>query len=219
MIKTLERLPEDVPIWMLPTQSIGFSPEHASFPGTLSLSASVLLQLIRELGEQIALMGFKRLILFNAHGGQIGLLQAVSRELRVKCPSMAVLPCFLWSGVSALDHLIPEEEREGGLHAGLAETSLMISMSSELVGPERPIDGDNLYLDSDNKPPEGWSLEGAAPWSWLTKDLSISGVIGDSRGSNKVLGEELEQVLIAHWLHLFSTLLNSKWPPVEVSNY
>ena len=35
--------------------------------------------------------------------------------------------------------------------------------------------------------PEGWSLEGNAPTAWLTEDLSKSGVIGDSVGSNKEL--------------------------------
>ena len=39
---------------MMPSQSIGFSPEHQAFPGTLSLSANVLLSLVTDLGQQIA---------------------------------------------------------------------------------------------------------------------------------------------------------------------
>ena len=109
LIKTLESLPEKMPIWMMPSQSIGFSPEHQDFPGTLSLSANVLLSLVTDVGRQIASMGFKRLIFFNAHGGQIGLLQAVSRQLRIQCPSLAVLPCFLWSGVPGLDNLLTDK--------------------------------------------------------------------------------------------------------------
>jgi len=133
LIKTLDSLPEKMPIWMMPSQSIGFSPEHQAFPGTLSLSADVLLSLVNDIGQQIASMGFKRLVFFNAHGGQIGLLQAVSRQLRIQCPSLAVLPCFLWSGVPELDQLLPEKEVEEGLHAALAETSLMLHMAEDLV--------------------------------------------------------------------------------------
>ena len=53
----------------------------------------VLINLIHEIGKQASLIGFKRLLLFNAHGGQIGLLETAARQLRFECPSMAVLPC------------------------------------------------------------------------------------------------------------------------------
>ncbi len=218
LIKTLARLPEDLPIWMLPSQSIGFSPEHVSFPGTLSLSAPVLLALVSEIGEQIASMGFKRLVFFNAHGGQIGLLQAVSRQLRVKCPSLAVLPCFLWSGVDGLDSLLPHKEVEEGLHAALAETSLMMNMAPEMVALEKSIDMNHSQLIDSVPVPKGWSLEGAAPCAWLTEDISKDGVIGDSNGSNAALGESLEELLIAHWRNLFFNLMESDWPPVSQKN-
>ena len=213
LIKTLERLPEKMPIWMMPSQSIGFSPEHQAFPGTLSLSAHVLLSLVTDVGKQIASMGFKRLIFFNAHGGQIGLLQAVSRQLRIQCPSLAVLPCFLWSGVPGLDDLLPEKEVEEGLHAALAETSLMLHMAGDLVR-------NNSYLEKKSldeeivSTPKGWSLEGASPCAWLTEDLSSSGVIGDASSSNTELGKALEKSLINHWKSLFTSLLDSDWPPI-----
>ncbi len=214
LIKTMEGLPEEMPIWMMPSQSIGFSPEHLSFPGTLSLSANVLLSVVTDVGQQIASMGFKRLIFFNAHGGQIGLLQAVSRQLRIQCPSLAVLPCFLWSGVPGLDGLLPEKEVEEGLHAALAETSLMLHMSEKLVRNraylEQKISNEKMV-----SPPKGWSLEGSAPCAWLTEDLSLSGVIGDSSSANPKLGDALENALVSHWKSLFTSLLESDWPPIK----
>ncbi len=208
---------DEFPIWMLPSQFIGFSPEHQSFPGTLSLSANTLLQLVTEVGCQIAKMGFKRLVLFNAHGGQIGLLQAIARELRIKCPSMSVLPCFLWSGVSSLEEIISEKEIEEGLHAAEAETSLMMHYFPEIVGNERPSNSvfENKLQNSEFVTPEGWSLEGAAPCAWLTKDLSESGVIGDSRLSNSELGLKLKKALVEHWIKLFTSLMKSSWPPTN----
>ncbi len=217
LIKTLDSLPEEMPIWMMPTQAIGFSPEHQSFPGTLSLSADVLIAMVTDLGKQIASMGFKRLIFFNAHGGQIGLLQAVSRQLRIQCPSLAVLPCFLWSGVPGLDELLPEKEVEEGLHAALAETSLMLHMSKDLVRNESYLDK-NISIEKTIPIPKGWSLEGSSPCAWLTEDLSSSGVIGDSSSSNPELGDALENALINHWKSLFISLLESDWPPVKSEN-
>jgi len=209
----LDRLPVELPIWALPVQSIGFSPEHQGFPGTLSLSAELLIRLVEEVGHQLADGGLKRLVLFNAHGGQIGLLQAAARSLRARSPSLAVLPCFLWSGVDGVETLIPERELQTGLHAGQAETSLMLALDPGLVGSERPVDGEHLDPAVRATPPTGWSLEGDAPWAWLTRDLSASGTIGDSRGASKELGQALEQALIQHWCDRFLSLLGSDWPP------
>ena len=211
----LKKLPEEFPIWMLPSQLMGFSPEHQSFKGTISLSANLLLELVKEVGGDIAEMGFRRLVLFNSHGGQIGLLQSAARELRVLCPQMAVLPCFLWSGVNSLEELIPQKEMISGLHAGFAETSLMLSIYPELVGIERPADGDHISSDSFATPPEGWTMEGHAPCAWLTSDISKTGVIGDSSFSSSDVGNLIENRLVSHWETLFTSLMNSSWPPVS----
>ena len=207
----LTGLPADCPVWRLPVQTIGFSPEHGDFPGTLSLPADLLIHLLESVGSQLAAMGFQRLVLFNAHGGQIALLQVAARQLRRLAPSMAVLPCFIWSGVDGLGTLLPRQELEQGLHAGLAETSLMLHLAPGLVGADRPVDGLSSF-GTVPQAPEGWSLEGAAPCAWLTSDLSETGVIGDSRDSSTALGEALENRLVDHWQTLLESLLNSDWP-------
>ena len=211
--RVLHGLPEEMPIWALPIQAIGLSPEHRGFPGTLSLSAELLIRLVKEVGKQLADQGVRRLVLFNAHGGQIGLLQTAARELAVETPAMAVLPCFLWSGVSELHSLVPADELAHGLHAGLAETSLMLALEPSLVGEQRPLDGDHVSNNSAATPPEGWSLEGSAPLAWFAADLSRSGVVGDSRGADAKLGSQLETALVAHWHRLFTSLMASSWPP------
>lgn len=202
----LERLAADLPIWQLPTQSLGFSPEHRGFAGTISLPAELLLGLVRAVGGDLARAGFRRLVLFNAHGGQIGLLEAAARSLREAHPQLAVLPCFVWRGAEGLEALIPEPERSGGLHAGLAETSLMLHLAPELVGVERRADG------SGDTPPEGWSLEGAAPVAWFTREVSGSGVIGDPQGADAALGEALFARLVEGWRQRLDSLLRSDWP-------
>ncbi|WP_115120759.1 creatininase family protein [Synechococcus sp. UW105] len=211
----LAGLAPDAPIWRLPVQAIGFSPEHVGFPGTLSLPSDLLIRLVETVGLQLADLGVRRLVLFNAHGGQIGLLQAAARELRAQTPTMAVLPCFLWSGVPGLKELLPLSEGDSGLHAGLAETSLMLALEPSLVRDQRPVDGEHRHPSAAATPPDGWSLEGAAPFAWLTADLSRTGVVGDSRGASVELGRQLEKTVVDHWQHLFLSLLASAWPPVN----
>jgi creatinine amidohydrolase len=205
--RVLERLPQSLPIWRLPLQSLGFSPEHQGFAGTLSLPAELLIAQLVAVGSQLADAGFARLLLFNAHGGQIALLQTAARQLRARAPQMAVLPCFVWSGPEGVADLIPEPERSTGLHAGLAETSLMLHLAPELVGPLPAGDGGR-----GPQPPAGWSLEGAAPSAWLSRDLSDSGVIGDPGGASAALGEHLAQRLVDGWCALLTTLMASDWP-------
>ena len=204
--EVLKLIPSNTPIKSLPTQYMGFSPEHKGFDGTISLSSNLITLLIKEVGVQLAEMGFKRLILINAHGGQISLLNTAARELRSVVPKLSVFPCFLWSGVEGINELLTKNEIDHGLHASLAETSLMMALKSELVGDERPSDG------FDGQIPEGWSLEGNAPTAWLTRDLSKSGVIGNSKGSSQEIGNSLKTLLINHWYKLIMNLMNSDWP-------
>ena len=204
--EVLEILPDEFPLKKLPTQYIGFSPEHLGFDGTLSLSSHILISMISEVGKQLSDMGFKRLILLNAHGGQISLLGTAARELKKIAPKLSIFPCFLWSGVVGLNNLISKSELENGLHASLGETSLMMELRSDLVGDERPCE------DISSQIPKGWSLEGDAPLAWSTIELSKSGVVGDSKGANKKLGEDLKKLLINHWYNMLLSLMSSDWP-------
>lgn len=209
--RVLTRLPAELPLWRLPLQSLGFSPEHQGFAGTLSLPAELLIDLVRAVGKGVAAAGFRRLVLFNAHGGQIGLLEAAARELRVLEPALAVLPCFLWRGVDGLGPLIPEPERSNGLHAGLAETSLMLFLEPAVAGPLPAADGP----DEGQAPPAGWSLEGACPSAWRTQEISASGVIGDPSGASEELGRQLFGRLVESWERRLEALLQSNWPPTS----
>ncbi|MFN9622773.1 MAG: creatininase family protein [Cyanobacteriota bacterium] len=204
-------LPAELPIWRLPVQTIGFAPEHGGFAGTFSLRATDLIALVKGVGMELARCGFHRLVLMNGHGGQIGLLEVAARELRASHPRLAVLPCFLWRGLEDPASLIPEPERHQGLHAGLAETSLMLHLAPELVGPERPADGLHRRL----APPRGWSWEGDAPAAWRTGEISASGVIGDPSGATAELGHRLFAGLVDGWEQRLRALLDSDWPPVE----
>ena len=203
----LARLDAALPVLRLPLQSIGFSPEHRGFSGTLSLPPQLLISQLVAVGHELAAAGFQRLVLFNAHGGQIALLQTAARQLRSERPELAVLPCFLWRGPEGLGELIPEPERSEGLHAGLAETSLMLHLEPGSTGAERPVEPARV------QPPEGWSLEGAAPCAWLSDELTSSGVIGSAAGASAELGEALFQRLVEGWRQRLESLLRSDWPP------
>ncbi|NBV88106.1 MAG: creatininase family protein, partial [Betaproteobacteria bacterium] len=116
-----------------------------------------------------------------------------------------VLPCFLWSGPGQVFDDIPEPERSGGLHAGRAETSLMLALDPGRVGP-LPI------AESPPAAPAGFSLEGAVPCAWTTRELSASGVVGDPAGAGVAEGDRIHERLVAGWTVLLADLLATPWP-------
>lgn len=68
----LPHLATELPVLVLPTQAVGYSPEHTGFAGTLTLKIDTLMRVWTELAECVAASGVKKLVLFNAHGGQVG---------------------------------------------------------------------------------------------------------------------------------------------------
>ena len=130
----LPQLPADLPVLFLPTQQVGYSPEHSRFAGTLTLSSATVIAAWTELGECVARAGLKKLLLLNSHGGQVSLMDIVARELRTRVDLM-VYSCSWWNLPlgDAVDGLFPAEEHRFGVHAGEIETSMMLALRPQSV--------------------------------------------------------------------------------------
>ncbi len=204
--QVLNLLPPQLPIWWLPLQSLGFAPEHQGFGVSFTQQAETMLAQVEAIAKPLAQAGFQRLVLFNGHGGQISLLDVAARQVHGRHPQLGVHSWFLWD-VEGLLELIPEPEGREDLHAGLAETSLMLHMAPELVQLERAVP------EPPPAPPPGLSLEGRCPSAWHTMDLSRSGTVGTPQRANVALGATLYHKLVQGWLTSFTTLLQSPWPP------
>jgi creatinine amidohydrolase len=76
--KALALLPEVLPVYALPAVCYGKSNEHLGFPGTLSLSAQTFIAVVRDLGASIAAAGFRKLVLYNTHGGNTSLVDVLN---------------------------------------------------------------------------------------------------------------------------------------------
>ncbi len=137
---SLEHLDADVRVLFLPTQSVGFSVEHEAFAGTLSLSVETVMATWEQLGLAVARSGIRKLVLFNTHGGHVGLIEAVGRKLRAQA-SMAVWSVHWWQlpgleAKSAAMAPFDAHEQRYGVHAGQVETAMMRHLAPELVRME-----------------------------------------------------------------------------------
>src|SRR5271163_820434 len=82
--KALAKLPKEAPVYALPNFCYGKSNEHVGFPGTMSLSAATFMAVVRDIGASVAASGFKKLVLFNSHGGNSSLDDVMARDLRAE---------------------------------------------------------------------------------------------------------------------------------------
>jgi len=135
---SLAHLPADLPALFLPTQAVGFSPEHTAFAGTLTLKAETLIHLWTDIAESVAASGVKKLVLFNSHGGQVGLMDVVARDLRARLGMLVYsvswfnLPLVGDDG-GDVNAMFSAEEHRFGVHAGEVETSMMLALRPERV--------------------------------------------------------------------------------------
>jgi creatinine amidohydrolase len=175
--KALAKLPADAPVYALPPVCYGKSNEHLGFPGTLSVSAATFMAVLRDLGASVAAAGFKRLVLYNTHGGNTSLVDVMARDLRAEFG----LRTFYLSGMAGavLSELDPQE-RAYGFHAGEVETALLLSATPELVHPSEYTSN---YIAEIANPDLLLPENGPATFSWLTRDIAPSGVMGDPRGA------------------------------------
>ena len=181
--KALERLAPELPIYALPPVCYGKSNEHIGFPGTLSVSAQTFLAVVRDLGASIAASGFTKLVLYNTHGGNTSLVDVIARDLRAE---FGLRTFTLFGSVGAAFDGLHPQERAYGFHAGEVETAFLLHGAPELV---HPVEYTSNYIarigDPDLLKPEGSS----ANFSWLTKDIAPSGVLGDPAQATSEKGE------------------------------
>ncbi|BAQ64878.1 creatininase family protein [Geminocystis sp. NIES-3709] len=196
--KALTMLDLKIPAFAMPTLYYGKSNEHEGFVGTISLSANTLSSLIEETATSIYQAGFRKLVLMNSHGGQPQIMEIVARDLHQKYPDFWVFPFFTWRVPNITNQLLTEEEKEFGIHAGDAETSLMLALLPDRVKMDLAIKEYPRNLAPDSL----LSMEGQLPFSWLTKDISDSGVMGDATVATKEKGDLILQSLAQGWVRV-----------------
>ena len=181
----LTLLPADAPVCVLPTQPVGKSDEHVGYPGTLTLSATTILALWTDILESVARSGFRKVLLFNAHGGQRQLLSVVARDLRIRRGMLVVGIGYYDLGYP--ESLFPPEEIQYGIHGGMIETSVMLALHPDLVRMEHA----GAFTSSQVELAELFPSLGRVGFGWHMRDLHADGACGDARGADASMGRRL----------------------------
>lgn len=171
----LSLLPRDSPIYALPPVCYGKSNEHIGFPGTLSVSAQTFMSVLHDIGASLAASGFKKLVLFNTHGGNSSLVDVMARDLRA---DFGLRVFTLFGSAGAAFSGLADQERTYGFHAGEVETAFLLSAAPEFVQTNEYTVN---YIADVTKTELLRPENGAANFAWLTRDIAPSGVLGDPR--------------------------------------
>jgi creatinine amidohydrolase len=175
-----------MPILILPIQAIGKSNEHIDYPGTLTFSLDTVVRAWTEIGDSVARTGCRKLIFMNSHGGNVAVIDAVVRELRVRHGMLAVHAG--WHRLGYPPDLFPAIERAHGIHGGDAETSLMLAFRPDTVRMEK---AQNFVSSAVRVEEEFRQLRVTQPigFGWMASDLTEAGVAGNAAIATAEKGE------------------------------
>ncbi|BCS93542.1 creatininase family protein [Metallosphaera javensis (ex Sakai et al. 2022)] len=181
-----------------PLVSLGYSPYHLHFPGTVSLSSQTLKSILLDYISSAVNHGFERIIIIPAHGGNFKAVNEAINESGFS--NVESYPDFeRFSEIinqPALKRGIPRELV--GAHGGIGETSLMLYLEPDLVRLDKLTKG---YVGNVEKARELMRKQGI-------HTVSDVGIIGDPTLSSSEMGKEAFELLITELYSYFNKTIN-----------
>ncbi len=206
-------LPPGVPATFLPMQPIGISTEHIHYPGTLTLATEMALKAWMGLGESVARVGIRKLVMVTSHGGNSAAMSLVAQDLRAHHRLLAVTTS--WSRFGTPEGLFSAEELRHGIHGGAVETSIMLARYPQHVRKAAIADFRPRSIAMEKQ--YRWlSAHRPVPFAWQAQDLHPSGAAGDATLASAEKGERL----LDHGAQAFCELLADvdTFDPATLSN-
>jgi len=191
----LRHLAPELKVLVLPTQGVGLSPEHARFPGTLTLKNETILRLWTDIGESVAAAGIQKLLLFNSHGGNVSVMDLVARDLRARLDMLVYSAS--WFNLPLIDAqgqdvnaLFSADEHRFGIHAGDMETSMMLALDPARVNMAQ---AQNFHSTAQDRAQQ-FSILGngkSAKLGWQMQDYNPAGAVGNAAAASAEKGRAL----------------------------
>lgn len=189
-----EQLKEKVVL--LPTLWLGASQHHLRWGATLTCRVENYETLLCEICESLLNDGFRRVMILNGHGGNIGPMQIALRRLQVDFPTCQLMAASYWSIAEDEIASVMEGNCKTVGHACEAETSLMMHLRPELVDESLLKNCDDYKLDM---------LEGV----YLCNDMfqrTSQGATGRPDLASAQKGAELFSRIVSRVTEVFQTV-------------
>lgn len=193
---------------VLPTQWLGLSTHHMTFAGTISASVETYLALATEIISSIAQAGFAKILVLNAHGGNVSALDVVLTKCRLLHPHTRIVLVTYWN-LAAKELGALRESAAGGMgHACELETSLLLAAKPAVVRRDR-MQPDGRWSNSEFLGKDMLS-GGPAGVSRTFAEISEYGGVGDPRTASEQKGKDFFDAIIRRLAQLVSDLESGK---------
>jgi creatinine amidohydrolase len=160
----------------------GCSGHHMDFPGTITIPPETLMDLIRSYCRSLDAHGFEHLALLPTHGGNFAPVNTVApeiaREIEADVIALADLPEMMELMNAGL-RAAGIEYQEPVIHAGAAETAIVLAVREDLVRTEALEAGYEGEVSVSRILSDGF------------KSVSENGVLGDPRESSPEAGRAI----------------------------
>jgi len=193
---------------VLPTQWLGLSTHHMSFPGTLSASVDTYIAMASEILGSIAHAGFKKVLVLNSHGGNVSALDVVLTKCRDRYSETRMVGVTYWNAASESLRRLRESAQGGMGHACELETSLVLDVRPDLVRRDK-LQPDGRWATSRFLGKDMLS-GGAASVSRSFAEISADGGVGDPRTASVEKGEKFFEAIVSELAALVRDLESGK---------
>lgn len=186
--RLMDVLPAHLPVTILPTEPVGYSPEHLDVPGTLSLGYAEAVERWLGIAGDLKAKGIRKLVLLNAHGGNAPLMTIVATEARVHLDMLVVATA--WTRFGQPEGWITPEDKAIDIHGGDIETSVMLALHPERVRMDR---AERFGSRQAEFAARFAHLRAYGPhaFGWKMSDLNPKGVAGNAAAATAQRGEAL----------------------------
>ncbi|MBT3360600.1 MAG: creatininase family protein [Rhodospirillales bacterium] len=119
------------PTVVLPTIWLGMSDHHMDFGGTLTADYGTLHGVLHAVIHSVIHHGFRRILVNNGHGGNTDALKLATARLKRHFDAPIVVTNYMIE--AAEEHAAILDDQDCVMHAGEAETSMMLFLEPDLV--------------------------------------------------------------------------------------
>lgn len=204
-----ERLHSDVLI--LPQLQIGCSAHHMDFVGSLTLRHETMLSYVVDVLDSVAQHGFRKVVLFNSHGGNEAIGRVALEKWGAANPQARIF-MMTWWRVAARELAKIQESAFGGVgHACEFETSLLQYFAPHLV------EGAQIR-EARLQPTFAWAETDMlnAPCAQLYRSMKEisggSGVVGQPTYASAGKGKRISDLVVAALAQMLGDIRNAPAP-------
>lgn len=166
---------------VLPTLTVSSSHAHTTkWPGTLSLPPRLVIEVVVELSRWVRAAGFTKLLLVNAHGGNVGPLRVAVDEIRCAGGLQVGVVSYFELTPEIGDAMLADGE---DVHANSGETSLMLHLRPELVVADEIRDDPDRTI--------------GRTFSYTVAQTSVDGLTGSPSLATAEAGRSLFEAIVA----------------------